>query len=265
MKPTPPMTRKEAIAAAFGEAAVSYDAAGGVQRAVAERLAGRIAALDRPERPRVLEIGCGTGFLSQALRARLPAADWLLTDLSEAMVGRCRATLGAPADTGFLVMDGERPALAPASVDLICSSLVFQWFEDPVPTLGRLAALLRPGGVLAFATLACGSFIEWRLAHADVGLEAGMPSYAAPATLQRLWPPGGDGQVTDERLPWPYANGHAFLKDLKRLGAHLPTPDHRPVPAGTLRRILRAFDRPEGIAITYHVAFGVFRRAGGPS
>jgi malonyl-CoA O-methyltransferase len=45
--------------------------------------------------PRVLEIGCGTGFLSEALLARLPAASLTATDIAPAMLERARQRLGA--------------------------------------------------------------------------------------------------------------------------------------------------------------------------
>ncbi|MBI1320960.1 MAG: methyltransferase domain-containing protein [Candidatus Hydrogenedens sp.] len=255
------ITRKEALAAAFGEAAESYDSGAGLQRVVAERLADRITALELPRTPRILEIGCGTGFLSRALRQRLGPAAWLLTDLSEAMVGRCRESFGDPADALFCVMDGERPGLAPG-FDLICASLVFQWFEALGPSLHRLSDLLAPGGHLAFATLAEDTFAEWRQAHRAFDLNAGVPDYPAPAALAALLPANGSGTVEDERLPRRHADALAFLTDLKRIGAQLPTPGRRPLPAGTLRRVLRQFDRPAGLTVTYHVAYGVFRRAG---
>ncbi|CCD03423.1 methyltransferase domain-containing protein, partial [Azospirillum baldaniorum] len=79
--------RKAAIAAAFGKAAPRYEEHAAVQRVAAERLAERVARLPLPPRPRVLEIGCGTGFLSRALRERIGPADWLFTDLSPGHAG----------------------------------------------------------------------------------------------------------------------------------------------------------------------------------
>ena len=124
------MTADPRIAPAFA-AARAYDAHARVQRAVAERLADRIAALPLPPAPRVLEIGCGTGFLTAALHQRGLGGPWLITDLAAPMVERCRARLGTRPATTFAVLDGEhgpRPAEAP--FDLICASLAFQWFAD---------------------------------------------------------------------------------------------------------------------------------------
>ncbi|HEX4095209.1 MAG TPA: methyltransferase domain-containing protein, partial [Caulobacteraceae bacterium] len=79
---------------AFDAAAETYDAAAPVQRAVAARLAEKIAALPLPPKPRILEIGCGTGFLTAALRERLPGGEWLITDISPRMLDACRARIG---------------------------------------------------------------------------------------------------------------------------------------------------------------------------
>jgi malonyl-CoA O-methyltransferase len=257
--------RKAAIALAFDKAAGRYEGHAAVQRDVAGRLADRIARLPLPPNPRVLEIGCGTGFLGQALRSRIGAARWLFTDLSPAMVERCRATLGDPADAGFLVMDGENPCAAPpGGFDLICSSLAFQWFQDPAATLARWAELLAPGGHIAFATMAADSLREWRAAHGALGLEAGVPAYPSRATLAGLWPGDGSGWVDEERLVRHHADGREFLAELKGIGAALPREAYRPLPAGALRQVLRRFAAPCGLSVTWHLAYGLFRRSGGP-
>lgn len=116
---------KAAVAAAFSSAADTYDDSAGLQREVAERLAGRIAGLPLPGQPRILEIGCGTGFLSRALCSLNPSA-LVVTDISQAMLARCRETLGDIRTARFLTMDGEEPrAAAGSGFDLICSSLTF--------------------------------------------------------------------------------------------------------------------------------------------
>ena len=78
--------RNAAIGARFGRAAARYEAHAPAQRAAARRLAEDIARLDLPPRPRILEIGCGTGLLTRELARRLGPADWMLTDISPAML-----------------------------------------------------------------------------------------------------------------------------------------------------------------------------------
>ena len=244
--------RKRTLRRAFDGAASSYDAAAVVQKLVAGRLAARIAALPLPARPRILEIGCGTGLLSAALRQALPDAQWALTDLSPAMVQACRERLGDPPDTRFMVMDGEHPALEPGAFDLVCASLAFQWFEDLAGALSRLRTLLAPGGWLAFATLGPETLAEWGRAHADLGLQAGTPAFAP---LDALAP----GEIQTETLVHASGGGRAFLAGLKAIGAGSPAEGRRPLGAGQLRRVLRRFEA-SGAATTYQVAYGRWRR-----
>ncbi len=262
MPPYAPMTRvstlKAAVARTFGNAAEAYHTTADIQRDVAGRLARRIGVLPLPGNARGLEIGCGTGFLHQALAQDI-GGTWLLSDLSETMVRRARITLGG-SSARFIVMDGEQPSCKPGSFDLICSSLAFQWFEDLPGALKRLCALLAPGGVLAFATLARDSFPEWRGAHQDLGLAAALRDYPTLRELGDMTPARWHMTLTEERLVRAYPNAHVFLQHWKKIGTHLPDARRRPLTPGAMRRLLRKFSG--GIDVSYHVAYGVLRKEG---
>ena len=239
-----PSRFKMDIAATFSAAADTYDRSADAQRRIAAALAARIDGMALPENPRVLEVGCGTGFLTANLRALLPTAQWLLTDISERMVARCRARFGDSAQV--MVMDGERPSCANGAFDLICSSLAFQWFENMDAALARLAALLAPGGRLVFATLADDSFREWRAAYPLAR------TYPTIETLRRF------GDVEEERFTREYPDALAFLDHWRQIGADVPEAGQHPLSPGALRRALRPFEA--GIAVTYHVAYVTLTR-----
>ncbi len=242
-----------AIVRAFDRAA-GYDGFAAIQREVARRLAERIPALPLPPRPRVLEIGCGTGFLGRALGDRLAAADWLMTDLAPAMVERARVRFGSDGAYRFAVLDGAAPALD-GCFDLICSSLAAQWFDDLPQAIRRQRALLAPGGRLAFTTLAAGSFDAWREAHLACGLLAGTRDYPSIATLRALGAETVEAAWLEER----HADGAGFLRALRAIGAGTPRPGHRPLTPGELRAVLRRFEASGAVA-RYHVATCVFGR-----
>ncbi|GBQ31727.1 dethiobiotin synthase [Gluconacetobacter azotocaptans] len=255
-------TRRQAIAARFG-GAESYDAAARVQFLVARRLADRIASAYPATRPpaRILEIGCGTGFLSDMLRRMFPDAALTVTDLAPAMVERARRRL-APlgGDTRFLAMDAEDPALAGESFDLVCSSLAMQWFADRAGTLSRLSDLLAPGGTLALSTLCAGSFAEWRAAYTRRGLDCPMASYPDVRHLDadRPWPLQG-GWDRETILDRP-ATALGFVRELRQIGASLPREGARPADPGTLRRLLGDLGQGGAITATYEIGYGLFRR-----
>ncbi|KAG5726643.1 hypothetical protein E4T56_gene10357 [Termitomyces sp. T112] len=170
------------IARAFAGAA-SYDEHAMVQRSVATELARTISLLSIPADARILEIGCGTGFLGEALIRHLPSAHWLMTDLTREMLIRAEKRLAGSADIQFSLMDGQMPDLD-CRFDLICSSLAFQWFSDLPLALDRLSRLLPKGGRLAFTTLAQGCFSEWRDAH--LGEACGLADYPSAEALRSL-------------------------------------------------------------------------------
>lgn len=98
----------------------------------------------------VLDLGCGVGRLSRALRAR--GARVIGLDVSAQMLARARGVLGDEVE----LVHGDGTSLAPladGSCDGVVSLVVFQHIPDPAVTLGYVAEIgrvLRPGGWAAF-------------------------------------------------------------------------------------------------------------------
>jgi malonyl-CoA O-methyltransferase len=248
--------RKRAIARSFDAAVRSYDSNARVQRRAARALATRIAELPLPAAPRILEVGCGTGFLSSSLMARFRDGRFLFTDLSPAMARASRSKLARRGDAGFAVMDGEAPAVA-ARFDLVASSFAMQWFLDLPKALAQLASCLRPGGQLAFATMGAESLREWRALHGEAGLAFGGLDFPSAAELSAMAEQARlRGTVTEERIKRRYADAATFLRELKALGAGTPGPGAAGLGAADMRRLLRRGG--SGFTVTYHVLYGVF-------
>jgi malonyl-CoA O-methyltransferase len=250
--------RKQRIADSFGRAAASYDDAAQPQRQAAALVADLAVQRRVPDNSRILEIGCGTGLLTRHIRARWPAAELVVSDLSPDMVGA--AAKGAMIAGTFLSMDGEEPAFEGPWFDLILSSLAFQWFADLPTALMRLTALLRPGGNLIFSTMGAGSFAEWRAAHEKAGAQAGTPDYPALDALRAMLAAYPDAFAFEEHWPHDFGDARAFLTHLRGIGATTPASGHTALSAAKLRAVMRAFDQGGGIA-TYHVLFGRVTRA----
>ena len=242
-------------------AAEDYDRHARVQRIVARRLSKRIAALELPDRPRILEIGCGTGFLTEALILEGVSGDWLITDIAPAMVERCRARVGEGGGRRFGVLDGEYGDPGEDQpFDLICSSLVMQWFDDPARALERMSGWLAPGGCCIFSTLAPGSFAEWRAAHEAEGLPCGTPQFPAPDQLDTVCPSLHGGPLVIDRLRERHESAAEFLHALRAIGAGTAAAGHRPLAPADLRRAMRRFE-DGGASVTYEVATGHYQRA----
>lgn len=241
------MAERGKVAAAF-DMARDYEGQARIQHAVAQALAARIGALDLPEHPRLLEIGCGTGFLTRALEAQGLGGGWLVTDLSAAMVARCEAGVGDPSNKRFAVLDGERDEPDGGPFDLICSSFALQWFIDAPAALARMQRWLAPGGHLVVATLGAGTFAEWRAAHEALGLSAGTPPFPPAEAFSALMPE----TLTVSHHRESHADGASFLRAVKAIGAGTARSGHRPLSPAQLRAVMRQFES-NASAVTYEV------------
>lgn len=255
--------RLQRVRNAFDRAAGTYDAHANVQRIAARRVADLALSACRREAPRVLEIGCGTGYVAREyLSARGTCSDYLCTDIAPAMVQACRERLaGMGLKASFSILDGENPN-SDERFDLIVSSLAFQWFVDLKGAIGRLAACLNPGGVLVFSTLGRRTFSEWRSVLDALALPCGTPRYPESADL--LSAREGVLELSSELVSESFPDGKSFLRSLKSIGAGVPEEGSAHLTAAELRLALRTLEeqfsaRGEPVRITYEVLYGVLR------
>lgn len=99
---------------------------------------------------RALDVGCGEGHLSRELRRRIPHVTAM--DVDGATLGRARRH-----DDGigveYVLGDILTHTLEPAGFDFVVSVAALHHM-DTAAALGRMAELVRPGGVLAVVGLA---------------------------------------------------------------------------------------------------------------
>jgi malonyl-CoA O-methyltransferase len=255
------------IARRFAEALPTYDQAADIQRRSAADLAALIATLPLPEAPRVLELGCGPGTLTGQLHRQFPRMQAVISDIAPVMAAACRDRLAHhhQHDTAsicrFVAMDGEQPAIADGSFDLICANLAVQWFRDLPKSLIRLTAALRPGGYLAVTTLGSDTFREWRAVHARLGLAAATPVYPTIEQLTAaLSATTGVYLAREELLESHHPTALDFLRSLRLIGADFPAAGSRPLSPGALRRVLKELDAGDRIAVSYQIVTLVLQR-----
>jgi trans-aconitate 2-methyltransferase len=93
----------------------------------------------------VLDAGCGSGRITQALMRRLPRGRVIAVDESPSMVDAARRRLGTDADVrvaDLLELELGEP------VDAVLSTATFHWISDHDELFRRLRRALRAGGRL---------------------------------------------------------------------------------------------------------------------
>ena len=112
-----------------------------------------LETIDRHARPggRVLDVGCGTGFLLERLAERGYSGIGVnLSPESVAHAQRRLAEIGAADRLSAVVGSAYEPPEGP--FDLICLTDVLEHLEDPRACVRALAARLAPGGLVVVST-----------------------------------------------------------------------------------------------------------------
>lgn len=121
----------------------TYDVTSAPQQTWALDVLARLEGI--PPDATVLDVGCGTGRVTESLLALVPRGRVLALDASAEMVGLARSRLGDRAEVWC--QDVLDLALA-EPVDVIVSTATLHWVTDHDRMWARLAGALRPAGIL---------------------------------------------------------------------------------------------------------------------
>ncbi len=263
------MDIKQGIRRNFARRAGSYDRHADTQRFMAQELLARTRDWVS-QVSCILEIGCGTGYLTQQLRALNAKARLVALDLDVALLEVARRRLGPDPRVTWVVADGE--SFGRGSFDLIISNATFQWLTLPEATLAAYFQCLKPGGLLAFSTLGPLTFQELRasLRQAAHALNlATVPEIAAQdfwavETWHGLLSRAGFPQIqlAQQLKTVDYATVRQFLSSLQATGATNPQP--RPFTPRLLKAMIDAYGanyaHNGSVPVTYEIIWALAQR-----
>ena len=253
---------KRQVADSFSRAAVSYDSVAELQRAVGHQLIARLPAGIQPQR--WLDLGSGTGYFSRVLGERFAGSEGLALDIAQGMLAFARPLGGAQ---HFVAGDAENLPLQANSCDVIFSSLALQWCAVFSAVLSEARRVLRPGGVLAFASLCVGTLYELRESWQAVDGQVHVNRFRELETYRQLCA-GSDLQVVSlQNQPHVlhYPQVRQLTHELKALGAHNLNPGRPEGLTGRarLQGLLSAYEQfrqPQGLPATYQVVYGILEK-----
>jgi trans-aconitate 2-methyltransferase len=177
----------------------------------------------------VIDAGCGSGRVTEALLARVPEGRVIGVDASASMIEAARERLGDAVE--LHVADLASLDLG-VRADAILSTATFHWIADHDALFGRLHAHLRPGGLLVAQ---CGGQGNIAGVHAAAREVMARPPYAehfegwsgpwnfatSQDTERRLRVAGfADARAWLQERPVTPDDPHGYLTEIN-LGAHL--------------------------------------------
>jgi SAM-dependent methyltransferase len=187
-----------------------------------------------PRGSRVLEVGCGTGQLTNFLGIRWDrqvfGSDMCLNSLRLAKAFRDRSGIR---NAAFVQMNLFRPAFRPGTFDVVISNGVLHHTGDPLRAFHTIAKLVKPGGSILIGlynkigrltTDLRRVLFRWtgdRLRTLDVHLRN--PNYNE--ARKRAWfmdqykHPRESKHSFDEVIDWFESNGFEFLSSIPKIGS----------------------------------------------
>ncbi|MDD2761575.1 MAG: malonyl-ACP O-methyltransferase BioC [Methylomonas sp.] len=220
---------KGKIRRAFAAAASGYDGAAALQRKVGLELLRRFP-LGRKS-GRVLDVGCGTGFLTCLLDTALAGQQLIALDLALPMLQTSRSKQ-PDMEAYYLCADAEKLPLARSCVSQIYSNLALQWTQDLATTFSGFKQVLEPGGVLVFATFGPATLCELKSAWAAVDSYTHVNTFHSVAAIDALLSAAGfrDIRVSSLMYRWSYPTVLDLMRELKDMGAHNVNSGRKPKP-----------------------------------
>lgn len=254
---------RAAVARAFDRAGPGYDRAAKLQSQVREELLARLDFFKvQPEL--IIDLGCGTGVASAALRRRYPRAQLLALDLAAGMLRTARAQSGWRRRFARVQADARALPLRSQSVDLLFSNLMLQWCDEPGGVFAEWRRVLKPGGMVLFSTFGPETLTELRGAWSAVDGATHVSLFPdAPALGSGLMQAGLAEPVMDvEQYRLHYADPWLLMRELRDLGASNAARE-RARGLTTPRRMARMVEAyeilrtAEGVPASYEVLYGV--------
>jgi len=140
---------KESIAHCFNRAAKHYDAACRLQTEVGKHLISLLQPhVVTPEK--ILDLGAGTGLITQQLAETIGGEKFILTDIAKDMLAVARKRFHKPPHE-ILHADFEAIPQKENSIDLVFSNMALQWSTTSSTALAEAYRVLRPRGLFALS------------------------------------------------------------------------------------------------------------------
>ena len=205
------------ILKSFDAKSSSYDEYSFVQKEVSERMIKRLKFL-KSKPLNILDIGCGTGYLSNLISQHLPNSNIVCMDFSYEMVSQCK---NKNIKLEPLVADAEYMPFKTSIFDLVISSFTLHWCQQIDKIFSDIFRILKNNGNFMFTTVGPDTLKELRDAYKLIDNYEHINTFDDMHTYGDILLSSGfhDPVMDVERLIIEYKNFNEVLQSLRKTGA----------------------------------------------
>ena len=157
---------KKRVRQSFASAADTYDGLATLQRQVGLDLLSMFDINFTDDI--VMDIGCGTGFLTQEIMLASSVQQMVAVDIAYSMLEATRIKLKDLETVHYICADAECIPLQKQAVDNIVSNLALQWCQNLTQVFEGFNHGLKPEGQLVFSTFGPATLQELKQAWSEV-------------------------------------------------------------------------------------------------
>lgn len=239
---------KDLVKLRFEHSFPTYDENAMVQREMADKLSDYIASCGR-DYGNVLEIGCGTGFLTRHIVNDFQIKKLLINDISPEVIGYIEKITPY---CNYLIGDMEQITFD-SKFNIVTSNAAFQWAEDLQAMINRFYHILKKEGVLAFTTFGEQNFEQiTKIANRKL-------MYRSIEEINSMLSDFEVRVLEEEVVNMEFATPIDVLRHIKNIGANAMAAEFWT--KGGLRdfeqKYKELFSTENGVSLTYHPIYVV--------
>jgi malonyl-CoA O-methyltransferase len=222
-------SNKTRIAQQFSRAANNYNSAADVQLDIAFDALAYLPLHYKSG----LDIGCGTGRISQQLSTR---CDKLVAlDLAFGMLTYAQQN-NVAADPSICWLQGDADCLpiADDSIDMLFSSMVLQWADNPQKVMSEIARVMASGSNAILAIMCDGSFSELNESWKSIDSQRHVNNFVSAQTWANAAVSQGlQVNMQEKQYVTRHADIRQLLSSIKSIGANVVLTDQKSATSDT--------------------------------
>ena len=201
------------VRTAFNKASSNYEDHAFLQKEIATRLSKKLDVITTKSDV-ILDLGAGTGLLSQQLEKRFGNSQIICLDFAQNSLKHNPASHKICANASHL-------PLADNSVDIVVSSLMMQWCPDLNQLFSEIHRVLKNDGLILFSTFGPDTLKELKKSWSVVDNKTHVNTFTDMHDIgDQLLGAGFQSPVMEmETLTLTYQTVTDLLRDLKAIGA----------------------------------------------